>query len=88
MSILPVYLRLIQILDSDTMSWILTKTLDHGTMVKLCNTCGITYTGMRTKSMPLHKLVPDLSSVFFEKPSSGEAITSVGVVRIQTDMMP
>lgn len=68
------YQRLARTFAPQTLCWILDKALDHATIVKLCNTCGLSYAGMRTKSVPAHKLVLDLVDEFFEHEDTGELI--------------
>ena len=56
------------------LSWVINEALDRTTIVKLCNTCGVTYAGMRTKSMPSHTLVSDLAKKVFDQETAGEMV--------------
>ncbi len=43
-------------------------------LVKLCNSCGISYDGVRTKSLPPERLVADLIEDFYEIETSAQRI--------------
>lgn len=74
MSIISVYQHYIQTFEPETLCWLLSRALDRNTMVRLCNTCGVVFPGMRTKSIPTRHLAPDLVSAFLDDPASGEMI--------------
>jgi uncharacterized LabA/DUF88 family protein len=60
--------------EPETLSWILDDSLDQKGIVKLCNVCGLSYDGTRTKSVPTNKLILDLVDEFYENEQNARAI--------------
>jgi len=53
---------------------ILEDSLDRKEIVRLCNTCGITYKGIRTKSVPTEDLIEDLTDAFYEEEETAQRV--------------
>jgi uncharacterized LabA/DUF88 family protein/uncharacterized coiled-coil DUF342 family protein len=71
------YQRIVGLFDEKALSWIIEHALDRQALVKLSNVCGVSYAGMRTKSVPSEKLALDLVRHFFDKELVGEQIVKV-----------
>ena len=61
-------------IEPETLGWILDHSLDQKGIVKLCNVCGLSYEGTRTKSVPTNKLILDLVDEFYENEHNARAI--------------
>ena len=59
------------------MSRILEDSLNRKEIVKLCNTCGITYKGIRTKSVPTEDLIDDLTEAFYEEEETAQRVVDI-----------
>lgn len=68
------YQRMRSVLDEPALTLLLEYAVDRHTLILLCNQCGITYPGMRTKSVATDKLGADLSKRFFEQETAGDAV--------------
>ena len=65
------YQRLVRLIDRRGLSLVLEHALDRRVIVKLCNTCGLSYAGVRTRSVPIETLANDLAKDCFDKEVTG-----------------
>ena len=65
------YQRLVRLIDRRGLSLVLEHALDRRVIVKLCNTCGLSYAGIRTRSVPIETLANDLAKDCFDKEVTG-----------------
>jgi len=66
--------KLVDKMDTETMSWIIGDSLDQKGIVTLCNACGLSYDGTRTKSVSINKLISDLVDEFYENEHNAKTI--------------
>lgn len=66
--------KFVQLLSPAELWLALSDSFSSGELAKLCNSCGISYDGIRTKSLPPEKLVADLVEEFYEIESSAGRI--------------
>jgi uncharacterized LabA/DUF88 family protein len=68
------YHRLVQLIDQRGLSLVLEHALDRSVIVDLCNTCGLSYAGRRTKAVPVETLASDLARACFDKEFTGTQV--------------
>jgi hypothetical protein len=59
------YQKILDYLGEESLTFVLLDSLNQKKLVKLCNSCGIEYPGMRTKSVPAENLAMDLAEEFY-----------------------
>ena len=69
------YRRMAAILNPEMMMWVLSDSFDHKAVVRLCNSCSLSYEGTRTKSIPTSQLIFDLVEEFYEDDECARVIT-------------
>jgi len=70
----PLARRMAELVPPNVMLRILGDSLSKREIVKLCNACGITYKGVRTKSVPTDELIDDLTDAFYEEEDIAQRI--------------